>query len=736
MKRGKPIETTSPAKSATLDIPDVAISDEEQGDSSAEVLNQSIGDHDNQLSREATPKSKANVQSSVEMFFIKEPDIEKNTDEPGSLEAKVDQLSAKFDKLMSLFNENPKDESSKTNVLPLPPLESIPGTGAENLIEFLDSSKSFTLSEKEGSYCLKCCMCTDYLKAPVYTKEKHFFVERHPSGSEKGSLCFGLYVSTEDYLAYVAGHCSKWYRFKSTLLGHLSGKESKTHQAAIQYAHFLQPVKNREQLVIKNQIRAALTVVKSKSAAVHYENQISNLHAAGADVGDFGHSRHMFAPMLKAICSFVDKRSAEFLSTCLPSTGLPPNFYITGDKSTNHRVTNQVTLICPVVNGRRQAIAVNARKVYDDAYGTGGAGSELADHMLTDLKKKLNLHGEKLLQMQGKVTDGQYLTDGFIDAMNKPIFAQLHEDMQNKFWWPLQWDPSHWLDKVFSKFYESQYISRLLSRTTLFHTMVGHGKMHAVAKATAKEMDLPFYTTMPFAKQRFLSSSYKQFTKLEKSLEVYINTYRDHNNKELNEYMIAGQDFIFDLLGIIDLLWPLVLLMLRGQALACPGWKVVTWLPLVREHVINYSIEVEKAFPSEIVCPLLSKHIKDIEMMKFKGIDLVEGWLVKKNEKGKPVEWEMREIDDCKSDLKGIARDMVDSLDRRMHACIPELLYTLQKCFDFGRLMRLLCGTRKENGHAPTSKSTLMMFGKEEFRRCINFLTGLPNVRKCIEEKS
>lgn len=619
MKRGgKAIEATSEAKYVKLDVPDVLIFDKEQNDTSSEVLSQSQEDQDNQLTGEVTLGSKTNVQSSVEMFFTKEPGTDEKREEPESLETKVDQLSLKFDKLMKLFSENPKDESSKVNVLPLPPIESIPGTGADNLMDFLDSSKLFTLSEKEGGYCLKCSMCADYLKAPAYTKEKHFFVERHPTGNEKGSLCYGLYISTEDYLAYVTGHCSKWYRLKSTLLGHLSGKESKTHQAAIQYAHFLQPVKNREQLVIKNQIRAALTVVKSKSAAVHYENQIANLYAAGADVGDFGHSRHMFAPMLKAICSFVDKRVAEFLSTCLPSTGLPPNFYITGDKSTNHRVTNQVTLICPVVNGRRQAIAVNARKVYDDSYGTGGAGPELAGHMLTDLKEKLGLHGEKLLQMQGKVTDGQYLTDGFINAMNQPLFAQLREDMQDKFWWPLQWDPSHWLDKVFSKFYESEYVSRLLSRTTLFHTMFGHGKMHAVPKATAKEMDLPFYTTMPFAKQRFLSSSYKQFTKLEKSLEVYVNTYRDHNNKEINEYMMAGQDFVFDLLGIIDLLWPLVLLMLRGQALACPGWKIITWLSLVREHIIKFSVEVEKPLPSEMVCPLLSEHIGDIEDMKSK----------------------------------------------------------------------------------------------------------------------
>ena len=40
---------------------------------------------------------------------------------------------------------------------------------------------------------------------------------------------------------------------------------------------------------------------------------------------------------------------------------MPPLIYITADKSTNHRVTNQVTVICPVVNGRREGIVLNAQ---------------------------------------------------------------------------------------------------------------------------------------------------------------------------------------------------------------------------------------------------------------------------------------------------------------------------------------------------------------------------------------
>ena len=161
-------------------------------------------------------------------------------------------------------------------------------------------------------------------------------------------------------------------------------------------------------MVVKNQLRAALTVIKTKSAALHYESNISQLFAAGADVvGDYGHSHHMFVLMLKAACAYIDKEVSKFLTTPLPNTGMPPHFYITGDKSTNHRVTNQVTLICPVVDGRRQAIALNVCKMYQNSDGSGGTGPELATKMIEDVQ----------VAMQGKVTDGQYINTDFINAI-------------------------------------------------------------------------------------------------------------------------------------------------------------------------------------------------------------------------------------------------------------------------------------------------------------------------------
>ena len=143
-----------------------------------------------------------------------------------------------------------------------------------------------------------------------------------------------------------------------------------------------------------------------------------------------------------------------------------------------------------------------------------------------------------------------------IDFLSQSKITDLEENPADEFWWPAQWDPAHWLDLVFEKFKGEEFISRLLSCTNLIHRQFGHGKMHSVSKATAADLNLPFQVTVSFASQRFMSSSYQQFLKLEKSLAVYIETFRDHDNSDINLYKIAGADFVYDLLGTIDLLWP------------------------------------------------------------------------------------------------------------------------------------------------------------------------------------
>ena len=124
--------------------------------------------------------------------------------------------------------------------------------------------------------------------------------------------------------------------------------------------------------------------MQCKSAALHYETRIAELHQAGADVRDFGHSRILFTQMLEEGCHFIDKETRDYLQTCLPCTALPPNYYVSADKSANHRKPNQVTMICPVVDGRKTPIPVGMNEVYQASDGSGGRGEELADRIYKD----------------------------------------------------------------------------------------------------------------------------------------------------------------------------------------------------------------------------------------------------------------------------------------------------------------------------------------------------------------
>ena len=61
-----------------------------------------------------------------------------------------------------------------------------------------------------------------------------------------------------------------------------------------------------------------------------------------------------------------------------------------------------------------------------------------------------------------------------------------------------------------------------------------------------------------------MSSSYLSLMNLERSYEAYFETFKDHNNEEELRYKLCSSDFIFDLCGILDLLWTLTILMLKA----------------------------------------------------------------------------------------------------------------------------------------------------------------------------
>jgi hypothetical protein len=66
---------------------------------------------------------------------------------------------------------------------------------------------------------------------------------------------------------------------------------------------------------------------------------------------------------------------------------------------------------------------------------------------------------------------------------------------------------------------------------------------------------------------------------------------------------------------------------------------------------------------------------------------------------------------------------MIQTLEERSAAGVPDLLYTLQKCLDFGVLFTSLCGERSMEGKIPVKRSDVMLVGQIEFKRCVSILS-------------
>ena len=71
--------------------------------------------------------------------------------------------------------------------------------------------------------------------------------------------------------------------------------------------------KSRQIVVVKSQLHAAIGIVKTKSAVIQYKERIADIHAAGADVGDFGHSHKLLLEMLLALCHYIARKRHVFL---------------------------------------------------------------------------------------------------------------------------------------------------------------------------------------------------------------------------------------------------------------------------------------------------------------------------------------------------------------------------------------------------------------------------------------
>ena len=484
-----------------------------------------------------------------------------------------------------------------------------------DLNELLGSEKSFTLMLGDCMAQRVCSTCKNYLEINKKISK---------GGSKSGTLASG-YTLDEAHLKMLrTGGNQQWYTFKHTVKAHV---HSAGHANAIIHKQKMATNKKQSRSAIFNQFRAAINVLNTKAAATHYESMVITLNKSGAEVGSIGHSRTRFNNLLYSLEKAVDDKCKHVLKKPLKGTQLPPHFYVTADKATPGRETNQVVMACFVNNGRRVAVPLECPKVYQDASGKGGSAEDLAESVHRALIERLDVTGSLLAYAQGKCMDGQYVRGEFNNVLNKKIEA-IHK-VDTDFWYPIVWDNAHALNIVFNNLRTNERTAKffkiLTKRISVINNTFGHGKMFSLALETAKERDLPFRCTQSISNTRFFSSIYKELEKLTVSLPNYIETFLDHKaGDDEIEYSLSAQDFIIDVLGFLDIFKPFNELMLISQNLQASPWRIVSLVEKLIKHVAILETDLKHNCLDKF--KNLSAHLEDIDNKKFKGAVLEEGW--------------------------------------------------------------------------------------------------------------
>ncbi|XP_018026712.1 uncharacterized protein LOC108682107, partial [Hyalella azteca] len=481
-----------------------------------------------------------------------------------------------------------------------------------------------------------------------------------------------------------------------------------------------------------------------KGAALHYESVIALLKACRVDVGDIGHSRNNFPEILRAATVVICQRNNQMLLQPLLSTGLPPHFYITANKSTVNRHTNQAILLIVNFNGKRIAVPVGAPPVYsvdvnsvDDTSQVqliGGSAVELADSIINTILEKTGLPDHHLTRLTGATCDGQYVVlSGFAARLAERVGVS----SERAFAVPVTWDAGHWMNLVVTDVRSvkqqtfkgsAQLLNTFIKRCNVFNDELQHGKGYAMLRAISESNKSTAHAPKSYAQHRFMSSNYQQWLSIEKSLPTLVAGFhmmnprsKDDPNEEL-KFMIQGQDFVYDLLFLLDFLGPLVQVMNALQNFTVPIWKQVKFSNSLIEHWKSISVETLAGLPR------LSQHETELQDLKYKEMDLLPGYLVVHQEKGK-IAWEARELKECRASAEKFRKDLLHSLNEPSSSCIHEACTTLEKCLDLHSIYTVMCGERSET-KCPYDKVKLHLHGISSFKKFVNYVSNLPHVRE------
>ena len=157
---------------------------------------------------------------------------------------------------------------------------------------------------------------------------------------------------------------------------------------------------------------------------------------------------------------------------------------------------------------------------------------------------------------------------------------------------------------------------------------------------------------------------------------------------EQYQYMIAGSDFIANLLSFLNILDPIVDLMLRVQSLHVPIWKLKLWWPKIRA-------KLKKAANGDANCfPRLQEVGERINTGDhYQGVELLHGWLVTNEGGGEGrrgiLSWTQREEMEIEGDRLQLATDLMNALDRRVQPVLNDCCLSTLQVFDASALVAL-----------------------------------------------
>ena len=167
-----------------------------------------------------------------------------------------------------------------------------------------------------------------------------------------------------------------------------------------------------------------------------------------------------------------------------------------------------------------------------------------------------------------------------------------------------------------------------------------------------------------------------------------------------------------------------------AQSLDTPIWKLQMWWPKVREILLK----AVKGNP--LVFPRLSKVEHSlIPGLKFKGVELLQGWLITKDN-GKNADgnsrftWHLRDSKDIEEDRKNLAKELCEALNIRIESLAEKSPSTFE-VFDAANLVKLHCGKRvnKEIKYF-VDEGEYEVYGVEECKRILTTISELKHVKE------